>query len=168
MDRAALRLSLVVELEAESAMEERRTQRRCHGFQRLAGGEAALRDLYETGRGVEQDDAAGLSWYRRAAERGSASAQNRLGVMYRDGVGVAGDDEVATGWSCGRSGGRWHGGGLGRSVCVGFWRAARRGFFAESRSVWLHRTPVPTRVCFPDEVRISRAEVHDRTLSLAK
>ena len=40
VDRAALRLSLVVDLEAESAMEEkRRTRRRCHGFQRLAGGE---------------------------------------------------------------------------------------------------------------------------------
>ena len=31
-------------------------------------------------------------------ERGSASAQNRLGVMYPDGVGVARDDEASTAW----------------------------------------------------------------------
>ena len=42
-----------------------------------------------------QDD---RTWYRRAAERGSASAQNRLGVMYRDGVGIAQDYEAAVGW----------------------------------------------------------------------
>ena len=52
----------------------------------------------EVGWGVAQDHATARAWYRRAAERGSASAQNRLGVMYPDGVGVGRDDEAAVSW----------------------------------------------------------------------
>ena len=35
---------------------------------------------YSTGEGVPQDDAEAITWYRLAAEQGSASAQNNLGV----------------------------------------------------------------------------------------
>ena len=115
VDRAALRLSLVVDLEAETAMEEkRRTRRRCHGFQRLAGGEERSGTCTKPGA---ESNRTTLPACRGTAVRPSGVVhrpQNRLGVMYRDGVGVAGDDEAATAWLCGRSGCRWHGGGLNR------------------------------------------------------
>ena len=37
---------------------------------------------YATGRGVPQDDAETVRWYRLAAEQGNASAQANLGFMY--------------------------------------------------------------------------------------
>ncbi len=40
-------------------------------------------------RGVEQDYAAAVEWYRRAAKQGDAIAQNNLGLMY-----ALGDDIV--------------------------------------------------------------------------
>ena len=44
--------------------------------------QAALGVAYEQGRGVPQDYAAAVSWYRRAAEQGNADAQLNLGFMY--------------------------------------------------------------------------------------
>ena len=41
--------------------------------------------MYVTGRGVPQDDAEALRWYRLAAEQGNARAQLNLGVMYDTG-----------------------------------------------------------------------------------
>jgi TPR repeat protein len=38
------------------------------------------------------------AWYRSAAEQGDASAQNNLGVMYANGVGVERDDVQAVDW----------------------------------------------------------------------
>lgn len=38
------------------------------------------------------------TWYRERAEQGDAEAQNRLGVMYRDGEGVPEDDAQAYAW----------------------------------------------------------------------
>jgi len=37
---------------------------------------------YYLGRGVPQDDAQAVTWYRQAAEQGHAIAQYNLGVMY--------------------------------------------------------------------------------------
>src|SRR5258707_1018233 len=37
---------------------------------------------FETGEGTAQDYAAAVKWYRRAADAGSAAAQNNLGGMY--------------------------------------------------------------------------------------
>jgi len=48
--------------------------------------------MYADGRGVPQDDAQAVAWYRKAAARGYARAQHNLGVMYADGRGVPQDD----------------------------------------------------------------------------
>ncbi len=37
--------------------------------------------MYDKGRGVSQDYAEAVKWYRKAAEQGHASAQHNLGVM---------------------------------------------------------------------------------------
>jgi TPR repeat protein len=54
--------------------------------------------MYDNGTGVAQDDAAAVSWYRKAADQGYASAQNNLGVMYDNGTGVAQDYVQAHKW----------------------------------------------------------------------
>ena len=46
-----------------------------------ASARAALGVMYGAGRGVPQDDAEALRWYRLAAEEGEALAQFNLGVM---------------------------------------------------------------------------------------
>ena len=44
--------------------------------------------MYANGRGVEQDDAEAVKWYRLAAEQGDADAQANLGTMaYHNGKG---------------------------------------------------------------------------------
>ena len=48
--------------------------------------------------GVARDDAEAVSWYRKAAEQGSARAQLNLGVMYGQGRGVAASDAAAFQW----------------------------------------------------------------------
>jgi len=47
---------------------------------------------------TEQDLAESLKWYALAAAQGHAGAQNDLGTMYCNGVGVADDLEEATKW----------------------------------------------------------------------
>jgi TPR repeat protein len=39
---------------------------------------------YDVGRGVRKSKAKALRWYRRAFERGDASAANNIGTIYRD------------------------------------------------------------------------------------
>lgn len=63
-----------------------------------AAAQNGLGYLFRHGRGVTQDSAAALLWYRRAAERGYAPAQFNLGLMYDHGVGVAQDFAVAALW----------------------------------------------------------------------
>ena len=53
---------------------------------------------YESGRGVAQDAAVAVRWYRRAAQQGHVTAQFRLGDMYRDGRSVPQDDLEAVRW----------------------------------------------------------------------
>ena len=53
---------------------------------------------YASGRGVPQDDAEAVAWYRLAAEQGLARAQNNLGWMYASGRGVPQDDVTAHMW----------------------------------------------------------------------
>ena len=43
------------------------------------------------GKGVEQDYAEAVKWYRLAAEQGTADAQNNLGYAYYYGNGVEQD-----------------------------------------------------------------------------
>ena len=42
----------------------------------------------ETGKGVPQDDAEAVKWYRKAAVQGNTDAQKNLGSMYENGKGV--------------------------------------------------------------------------------
>ena len=54
---------------------------------------------YDIGRGVPQDDAEAVRWYRLAADQGHAGAQYELGNMYALGVAFA----VGGAWySCSR------------------------------------------------------------------
>ena len=48
--------------------------------------------IYDSGgRGVPRDEVEAVRWYHRAAEQGSASAQNNLATMYFAGRGTAQD-----------------------------------------------------------------------------
>ena len=52
----------------------------------------------DQGRGVPQDAAGAVAWYRRAAEQGNARAQYNLGGMYDQGRGVPQDAAEAHMW----------------------------------------------------------------------
>ncbi len=54
--------------------------------------------MYRDGRGVPQDDAQAVAWYRKAAEQGYASAQFTLGLRYAEGEGVLQDFRLAVAW----------------------------------------------------------------------
>ncbi len=53
---------------------------------------------FELGRGVTQDHAEAARWYRRAAERGHAPAQNSVARLYETGMGVPRDEVEALMW----------------------------------------------------------------------
>jgi len=53
---------------------------------------------YSRGRGVPQDYAQALKWFRLAANQGKAAAQLNLGVMYHEGEGVPRDYAQALKW----------------------------------------------------------------------
>ena|GEM_PF-1916381 len=53
-----------------------------------------LATLYETGRGVPQDNAAARDWYAQAAEGGNARAMHNLAVLYAEGT-VTGTPDYA-------------------------------------------------------------------------
>jgi TPR repeat protein len=59
---------------------------------RAAQGEAKAQTIlglmYYEGRGVPQDYAEALKWFRLAAAQGDALAQHNLGLMYAKGYGV--------------------------------------------------------------------------------
>ena len=52
-----------------------------------AGAQADLGLMYVSGRGVLQDFAEAVRWYRLAAEQGNGAAQGSLGLMYHAGRG---------------------------------------------------------------------------------
>jgi TPR repeat protein len=54
--------------------------------------------MYYHGRGVRQDDAEAVKWFRLAGDQGDAYAQFNLGVMYGEGQGVPKDDTQAAEW----------------------------------------------------------------------
>ena len=54
--------------------------------------------MYRTGRGVPENDAEAVKWYRLAAEQGNVIAQNNLGIMYYQGDGVPENDLTAYVW----------------------------------------------------------------------
>ena len=63
-----------------------------------AAAQTLLGNMYETGRGVPQDDRQAVFWYRKSAEQGFSTAQSRLGSMYVIGRGVPQDDRQAGFW----------------------------------------------------------------------
>ena len=54
--------------------------------------------LYDQGKGVPQDNALAMEWYRKAAEQGLPQAQINLGIMYEQGQGVKPDYTQAYFW----------------------------------------------------------------------
>ena len=54
--------------------------------------------MYAVGRGVPQDDAEAVRWYRLAANQGFTAAQVNLGMMYAQGRGVSQDRVAAHMW----------------------------------------------------------------------
>ena len=69
---------------------------------RAAQGEAKAQTIlglmYYEGRGVPQDNAEALKWYRLAAAQGDALAQYHPGLMYAKGYGVPQDHIEAHKW----------------------------------------------------------------------
>jgi len=54
--------------------------------------------MYAFGQGVEKNDGAAASWFRRAAEQGSGQGQFNLAVMYENGWGIEKDIDTAIFW----------------------------------------------------------------------
>ena len=54
--------------------------------------------IYDSGKGVTEDDKVAFKWFLLAAEQGYPAAQNNLGVMYFKGEGVAKNELLAHMW----------------------------------------------------------------------
>ena len=54
--------------------------------------------MHDKGRGVPENDAKAIEWFRKAAERGHLEGQINLGVMYARGQGVQRDNVMALFW----------------------------------------------------------------------
>jgi TPR repeat protein len=54
--------------------------------------------MYSSGRGVPQDDAQAVEWYRKAADQGNADAQFFLASCYDAGAGVPRDYAQGAKW----------------------------------------------------------------------
>ena len=63
-----------------------------------ARAQAYLGFMYQYGRGVPQNYALAVYWYRRSAEQGNPIAQHLLGLMYDKGQGVFSDYVLAHMW----------------------------------------------------------------------
>jgi len=57
--------------------------------------QATLGLCYQTGVGVKRDNARAVEWYKKAAAKGHAGAQNNLGMMYDQSIGVPRDSAKA-------------------------------------------------------------------------
>ena len=54
--------------------------------------------MYANGRGVPENDAEAVKWFRKAADQGYVKAQYHLGIMYANGRGVPENDAEAVKW----------------------------------------------------------------------
>ena len=54
--------------------------------------------MYQRGRGVPQNDAEAMEWFRKSARQGNGGGQNPLGAMYKSGQGVTEDHVRAFAW----------------------------------------------------------------------
>ncbi len=66
--------------------------------QGFADAQSKLGFMYQKGKGVPQDYAEAMKWYRKAAKQGLRGAQYNLGVMYGNGLGVPQDYAEAVKW----------------------------------------------------------------------
>ena len=64
----------------------------------MASAQYSLGFMYQSGKGVTQDHAEAVKWYRKAADQGKAYAQYSLGRMYYTGKGVTRDEAEARKW----------------------------------------------------------------------
>ena len=64
----------------------------------VAAAQVLLGIMYDLGRGVPEDDAEAVKWYRLAADQGNADAQFNLGNRYANGEGVPRNDVTAYAW----------------------------------------------------------------------
>ena len=78
----------------DTALEELRPL----GEQGHASAQRTLGNMYSYGRGVPQDYAEAVTWYRLAAEQDNAWAQFNLGLMYETGRGAPQDYAEAVTW----------------------------------------------------------------------
>ena len=62
----------------------------------VSDAEEQLRMAMEYDKKGHYEEAA--EWYRKAAKQGLSEAQNNLGVMYRDGLGLKADTDSACYW----------------------------------------------------------------------
>jgi TPR repeat protein len=83
----------------------RTTRRRCGGIGKpptraIARAMYNIGDLYYYGRGVPQDYAEAMRWYRQAADAGNSSAMNDIGWLYHErqgrAAGLRGGDAVVS------------------------------------------------------------------------
>lgn len=63
-----------------------------------ASAQFVLSFMYDTGKGVPENNAEAVKWYRLAADQGDAVAQSKLGIMYAEGQGVPQNDAEAVKW----------------------------------------------------------------------
>lgn len=63
-----------------------------------ASAQYALGLRFSEGKGVAQDPAQALVWWRKAAEQGNATAQHKLGVSYMHGEGITSDLALGMEW----------------------------------------------------------------------
>jgi len=64
----------------------------------LAAAQGAIGAAYYFGKGVPQNYAEAVKWWRVAAEEGNAQAQNDLGTAYQNGTGLVKDVAEAVKW----------------------------------------------------------------------
>jgi len=64
----------------------------------LAAAQYNLALKYDFGKGVPENDAEAVKWYRKAADQGYVKAQYNLGSMYANGEGVPENDAEAVKW----------------------------------------------------------------------
>ena len=74
------------------------TELRARAEAGVPGAQFNLGVIYAEGRGMPQDEAAAVYWYRLAADQGLAEAQFNLGGMYAQGRGVSQDEAEAARW----------------------------------------------------------------------
>jgi TPR repeat protein len=53
---------------------------------------------YQNGQGIAKDDTEAVKWYRKAADKGNATAQFNLGMCYKNGIGTSKDESEAARW----------------------------------------------------------------------